>query len=641
MLTFVLTAALLGGAVRVAPAADEAAARTEHWYVESQDGHKTGYRHVVWTPSSWKGRTTVHDTTTVVTRTVRNMAGWRDTFQSVSTSDLERGADGTLWWMRTRVEEPGRVELSEVIWTGAGYRYEEHIQGEEQNRETFVVPLEKPVYVDSESRLGARARAGLLKVGDHLDLVGLDLRARATHTTQLTVVAREPVPAEGGTPVRTWKIREFDPASKLTSFLWLDATGAFVQARVGTSRIQRATAEVARRPATKAAEFSITVHASPPLERIFDADRTRVRVFVRPDPDRDLPEFPVSPWSRLIEREDAGARGRVLTLELSRHDDPSAHATIPIAKPGFGRWLEATAQMQTHDALVQSTVRRVLGGETDARKAAAKLARFVYTTLTKRSLDVQQGDAVRILRECQGDCSEHCLLFVTLCRAAGIPARRCSGYVCIGSMWGSHAWAEIWTGAWIGADPTTGEVGTAARYLFFGYPDEPDSYPGVVSENAQGRMRIVTTRLAEGHASFRFGAGRPMQRVDRAHGRYLDVGTGLEAVGVPSGWKVRMSEDRFPFHVVGPDFSAIVRAMADQGEDLQTVGRYYEGASGSGTFAGRPALALRRGDTRYYVLHSRRRIVQIAINGGSDLERARLEKVLAPTFEEPAPAWKD
>ena len=297
--------------------------------------------------------------------------------------------------------------------------------------------------------------------------------------------------------------------------------------------------------------------------------------------------------------------------------------------------------MQTRDPLVLKTVSDVVGEERDARKAAHKLARFVYTHLDKQSPQQGQAGAVQILRECRGDCSEHALLFVALCRAAGIPARNCSGYVCIGGLWGGHAWAEIWTGQWIGADPTTGEIGTGARYIFFGYPEEPDSFPGLVSSRVRGRLRIVTTRLEEGEAAFDLTDTERHRLTDESGGRYLHVLSGLEARDVPEDWTVQLRRENM-LMIYGKGFSVQVRASADQGADIDSFGRHFSGTKTS--FAGAPALLrkIRSGnsETRMYHVFSRRRHVLVMIGGGDSQLIGRLEKVLAPTFADRAPAWK-
>ena len=633
-----LALALLPARGPVAHAADEAIPRSEKWYEQRRDGNKIGYIRVVWSPSTWKGKTTVHDTTTFVTSSTRNMAGMRDTFSTTTTIDLERGADGTMWSRQTRTEEPNRITLSEIVWTGKGYRFSSHIMGQEANRHIIEIPLDAPTMTDAESFLGTHVRAKTLKAGATFDLRNLDVRARTMRLTKLEVTGRETIKDEKGKDVETWKVVERDPAAGSETLLWIDDTGVLVKLRVGSVLIGRTTQDKAEQMPTRPAEYAITVPASPRLERIFNADRTVIDVLVRPDEHRKLPEFPESPWSRQREVEDRGADGTRIQVELTRHDSEAKAAKIPVIAKDFVRWLEPTAQMQIGDPLVLKTVRDVLGDETDARTAAYKLARFVYTKLDKRSLDVAQGDAVQILKACRGDCSEHCLLFVTLCRAAGIPARRCTGFVCIGGMWGSHAWAEIWTGQWIGADPTTGEVGTGARYLFYGYPDDPGSYPNVVSSRATGRMRILTRRIEEGKAAFDLSDANKHRIRDVAGRRFVHVLAGLEARAVPDDWSVTLDGDR-RMSVRGPKFSAQLSASADQGSDLTSVKAYFPGTET--TFAGAPAVARNTGASRMILVFSRRRVIQIFLNGGDDGVVAELERVLAPSFVEPALAWDE
>ena len=92
------------------------------------------------------------------------------------------------------------------------------------------------------------------------------------------------------------------------------------------------------------------------------------------------------------------------------------------------------------------------------------------------------------------------------------------------------------------ADPEISALGMqmaydrGARYLFFGYPDEPGSYPGVVSGRASGRLRILTRRLEEGRAAFDLGDESRHRIYDREGRRYLHVLAGLEARDVPADW---------------------------------------------------------------------------------------------------------
>lgn len=77
------------------------------------------------------------------------------------------------------------------------------------------------------------------------------------------------------------------------------------------------------------------------------------------------------------------------------------------------------------------------------------------------------------LKNKRGDCTEYACLFVALCRAAGIPARVMSGYVCDKDMviapQAYHNWAEFYDGSrWVTADPQRNKFDKACRgYIAF------------------------------------------------------------------------------------------------------------------------------------------------------------------------------
>src|SRR5205823_1758305 len=95
------------------------------WYERRREGQKLGWSRVAWTPSTWEGKRTVHDTTTESMSSTRKMMSEEDTFTSESVSETERGEDGTLWWMRTTSTQSGTTSTSETKWVGDGYEWTE------------------------------------------------------------------------------------------------------------------------------------------------------------------------------------------------------------------------------------------------------------------------------------------------------------------------------------------------------------------------------------------------------------------------------------------------------------------------------------------------------------------------------------
>jgi len=80
------------------------------------------------------------------------------------------------------------------------------------------------------------------------------------------------------------------------------------------------------------------------------------------------------------------------------------------------------------------------------------------------------------VKELRGDCGVHAMLFITLCRAAGIPARWQSGWETKPEGYTMHDWAEFYIEpwGWLPADPTYGLQDSGdprVREFFFGRMD--------------------------------------------------------------------------------------------------------------------------------------------------------------------------
>ncbi len=82
-------------------------------------------------------------------------------------------------------------------------------------------------------------------------------------------------------------------------------------------------------------------------------------------------------------------------------------------------------------------------------------------------------DAKDVLKKPKGKCTDYAILTAALLRAAGIPARICSGLVTGDGTFFYHAWAEAWDGQrWFGVDSTS----------------EWDSFPAIYVKLSQGNV---------------------------------------------------------------------------------------------------------------------------------------------------------
>lgn len=135
--------------------------------------------------------------------------------------------------------------------------------------------------------------------------------------------------------------------------------------------------------------------------------------------------------------------------------DGFAAAQLPIAEPSVQEYLKPTPFLQCDDPKMVAEAKEVVGGEKDAWKASIKLCHWVKANM-RTEFSARLTNALEVLNNRQGDCTEHSILFIGLARAAGIPAREVAGliYVDDGPGFYFHQWAAVWVGKWVDVDPT-------------------------------------------------------------------------------------------------------------------------------------------------------------------------------------------
>jgi len=131
--------------------------------------------------------------------------------------------------------------------------------------------------------------------------------------------------------------------------------------------------------------------------------------------------------------------------------------------------LAPTPLVQSDDPRIVRLATSIVGDETDPLKRVGLIVAWVYKKLKKEYV-AALSSALDVYDSGKGDCTEHSILFVALCRAAGIPARQVAGVVHGGGYGGFlyHAWAQVWVGRkWIDVDPTFNKPLANATHLAF------------------------------------------------------------------------------------------------------------------------------------------------------------------------------
>ena len=153
------------------------------------------------------------------------------------------------------------------------------------------------------------------------------------------------------------------------------------------------------------------------------------------------------------------------TLEITVEDISAlTPCAIPADVKGMEEYLRPTPFIQSSDPSLVKQASDIIGGERDALRAAALIQEWVFRTVEKKPT-LSIPSALDVLRFRVGDCNEHAVLFVALCRAAGIPSKLCAGLVYNEGSFYYHAWSEVFVGQWVSVDPTMNQLPADATHI--------------------------------------------------------------------------------------------------------------------------------------------------------------------------------
>lgn len=154
-------------------------------------------------------------------------------------------------------------------------------------------------------------------------------------------------------------------------------------------------------------------------------------------------------------------------IEIRREDMKRLNMPkLPVRETRLASYLQPTPFLQADHPAIVALARKIVGGETDAYKAAAKIKDWVYREIAKEPT-VSIPNALEVLQTRRGDCNEHTVLFNALARAAGIPAKTVVGVVYLRGAFYYHAWSEIWLGDWVTLDSVLDQFPADVTHIKF------------------------------------------------------------------------------------------------------------------------------------------------------------------------------
>jgi len=127
-------------------------------------------------------------------------------------------------------------------------------------------------------------------------------------------------------------------------------------------------------------------------------------------------------------------------------------------------YLAPELNIESDDRAIKESAREIAGNHKDPVELAKRLMEWVYKNVKKRPV-IGIPSALEVLRTRVGDCNEHAFLLTALLRAAGIPARVCTGLVAVENRFLYHAWTEGFFGGWISMDATLNQMPADATHI--------------------------------------------------------------------------------------------------------------------------------------------------------------------------------
>jgi hypothetical protein len=190
---------------------------------------------------------------------------------------------------------------------------------------------------------------------------------------------------------------------------------------------------------------------------------------------------------------EAGKESLKVTLTRDRATD----AAEPLSAEEVKALTAATPRLCHEDRKIQALAKKIAARAKDKGHAARLIADWVHANLRKSYSD-NADNALDVLERKAGACVQHSMLFVSLARAAGIPAREVGGlaYLKAGKpRLGWHAWAEYHDGKqWVSVDPTWGQQRVDGTHLKLSEGDRDMAWSNVVGSL---RVKVLSYKASE------------------------------------------------------------------------------------------------------------------------------------------------
>lgn len=505
----------------------------DRWYLISIGGAKVGSYHQL---TRADGDDPALVRTTEEMTIVLNRLGTKVTMSS--TSDSRESEKGDL-----------KSLVSELTFSSQTVRTEAAIVGGEvvvttsSGGSPFVKRLPFSGVLLGPEGIRALSRNGLAKENDRISFQSYSTEINRVMSGTRTVVGHETIEI-AGKKHSVLKVLERYADYPVESTVWLDTEGAQVRSSAvspfGEMSFVLASREEAldlagagRIPEEQYARTLVRSNVRLPQARLIESLTLAIRRTTGAG--QVWPSF-AGPGQTVLEK----TPGRIVL----RIDCPGRPGRGPAKEDAAD--LRANMYLDTSDALVQRTVREIVGSEKDPFRRAVLLKDWVGSRMAF-DLGIAFAPSSEVIRNLRGTCAEYAILLATLARAADIPSRYLMGLVYLNGIWGGHAWTEMLIdGTWVQMDAAVNGPGAADAARFYFAESSLDAGPGDSLAAAQqlfGSIAVDVLEYRLNGKTVRLEPGAPPYTADGD--RYTNPGLGLR-VRAPGGFMLSDMDKVWP-----------------------------------------------------------------------------------------------
>jgi Transglutaminase-like superfamily len=376
--------------------------------------------------------------------------GTKTVSQEKTTVCYSLEGDGPVVFAEAYAKEDGKETTRKAVRKGDGLRLTVKTAKRTTER---TIPVPKDTLA-MKRRFDAWV-VGPRKKGDTFTVWDASWEEDDVDVPQVYTFQEKKTVAWDGAKVEAYAVQIASRGTRSTALLRGDGNPLVLTTGIEELRLEKEA--VARKVEPKALDLqeALAVRIDKDLGHPTKVERLLLKVEV-------VPDTPIPQSHRQRLRTDK--EGTVLELLRDhRHGKPA-----PLSPEERAQHLKATATIQSDHEAIRTLARKIVRGEKGPVKAARLLQHWVFRNI-KASYTDNADNALAVLDNKAGDCTEYSLLFVALARASGIPARQIGGLVYSNDgkpafEW--HAWAEIHDGSqWVSVDPTLNQVWVDAAHL--------------------------------------------------------------------------------------------------------------------------------------------------------------------------------